>query len=252
MTRDESALAGFSNRHRHRLTVSRSTRLARSSSHGVAQIPLDLRNVESVAPGCLRFVKRGVRRRAQALLRGSGRTVGDANAGGRNDHCLSCNGDRLAHFRNDFLGDDRSCFGKSGIVDKHRKFVAADSGNHVTCAHAAAEALGKHAQHFVACGVSESIVDRLEEVDIDVEQRQWIAAPAVSQDKLRKPFVELTAVRQPGQRIDPGQLLQLTAGLLQRFLCGDADTDIASGEQYIVNIGRCLVGMLRVIASIQT
>ena len=58
-------------------------------------------------------------------------------------------------------------FGFVGVFQQDGELVAAQPGNRVALAHAAAEALGDGSQQLVARGVTEAVVDRLEVVDVD-------------------------------------------------------------------------------------
>ena len=58
------------------------------------------------------------------------------------------------------------------IEDEHRKFVATDAHQNVRLPKASDEARPKLPEQFVAGGMSEGIVDLLEVIEVDVEQRQ--------------------------------------------------------------------------------
>src|SRR6185295_5981029 len=58
----------------------------------------------------------------------------------------------------------------------HRKFVAAEAGDEIARLDAILEAGRNRLQKFIADMVSERVVDALEFVDVDIEQRELLAA----------------------------------------------------------------------------
>jgi hypothetical protein len=63
--------------------------------------------------------------------------------------------------------------GQAGL--DHRELVAAQAGHGVALAHAAAQALGGHAQQGVAQRVAQGVVDGLEAVQVDEVHRHLVA-----------------------------------------------------------------------------
>ena len=86
------------------------------------------------------------------------------------------------------------------------KLVPAQSGHDVLAADATAHALGRRLQQQVPDRMSERIVDALEMVEIETENRDGFGAPQVAQDRFH-PFIERHAVRQVGERIVVRQVL---------------------------------------------
>jgi hypothetical protein len=70
-------------------------------------------------------------------------------------------------------------------------------------------------QQPVAGHVPERVVDELEVVEVDEQQRHGALAPARAGDRGAQPHVELRAVREAGQRVVEGEPAELGLGLLQ-------------------------------------
>ena len=80
------------------------------------------------------------------------------------------------------------------------------------------QACRRGAQDAVTGGVAKRIVDVLEPVEVEEQQRQLLALAARADDRARQPFREQGPVREVGQGIEAGQVAQL---LLGAFLVGD-------------------------------
>ena len=89
------------------------------------------------------------------------------------------------------------------------EFVAADAGDGALRARHFLQPLGGSAQHAVAGGMAQRIVDVLEVVQIEEQQCQPVALPACLHDGARQAFGQQGAVRQVGQRIVVGEVTQL-------------------------------------------
>jgi hypothetical protein len=73
----------------------------------------------------------------------------------------------------------------------------------------AREPPGDPPQQPVAGAVAERVVDELEVVEIDEQQRDAIAPPPRAGHRRPQPRVELRAVRQPGELVEEGQPARL-------------------------------------------
>ena len=104
--------------------------------------------------------------------------------------------DRLVDPRHEF--DDVVAVAGRGL--DHGEFVAAEPGDQVGRLEAVLDAGGDGLQQFVADMVSERVVDALEFVDVDVEQRELLAADGLLQLALDL-LAEQHPVRQVGQRV---------------------------------------------------
>ena len=76
----------------------------------------------------------------------------------------------------------------------------------------AAQAPGHASQQPVAGPVPERVVDELEVVEVDQQQRHRAVAPARARHGGAQARLELGAVRQPGQRVEERELAQLGLG----------------------------------------
>ena len=103
--------------------------------------------------------------------------------------------DREGEGRQDALADGAGDVRTA--VDDDGELVAADAGDDVTGAHAAAQPLGEHEQELVAGGVTAAVVDVLEVVEVDEQQAHRTAA---LQDPVGD-LLEQGAVGQAGQRV---------------------------------------------------
>ena len=80
------------------------------------------------------------------------------------------------------------------------ELVAAQTGNRVGLSGAAAQAVGDQFQQFVADRMSERIVDALELIEIEAQDRQALAAFDAF-EFVFQPFAQQDAVGQVGQRV---------------------------------------------------
>lgn len=106
------------------------------------------------------------------------------------------------------------------VLEEHGEFVAAQAVGLVRLSQGAAHALGDGLQEGVADIVAEAVVDLLEAVQVQVQQRQFASAGAGAKQRLAELFVEGLAVAQAGQRVAVGHFQQL-------LLVGDLVADVA-------------------------
>ena len=161
------------------------------------------------APFDLGPVKRGVGMAHQALAVEG--VVGiDCDADARRNQAaigrlLVCGAERI----DDAFGDasDRRRVVQAGRDDG--EFVAAEPRQHLTVVEDDAGATGDRLQQRVAGGVPEKIVDLLEAVEVEAEQRQAAAGRRGHRYLPVEPAVEAAAVGQAGQRIVLGEVVQI-------------------------------------------
>lgn len=111
------------------------------------------------------------------------------------------------------LGQGRRPF-RRRLRQQHRELLAAHAPDHVVRAHGGAEHLGDRPRHLVARAVTVRVVDPLEVVDVDQEQRQLTTATVGPRRLAFRLIEEMPAVGEFGQRIRRRENLQL-AGRLQ-------------------------------------
>ena len=96
----------------------------------------------------------------------------------------------------------------------------------------ARQALGQHLEHAVAGGMAEGVVDLLEAVHVDVQQRHALAVAPRARDRLLQQVLELHAVRDLGQRVVARQVADAALGALA---LGDVARDVdVAGELRVV------------------
>src|SRR3954469_8629463 len=114
---------------------------------------------------------------------------------------------RLVDAGHEFL--DLGAAADSGL--DHRKFVATEAGDEIARLGAILEAGGDRLRKLLADMVSKRVVDALEFIDVDIEQRELLAA-----DGLAKLTLDLLAeqhpVRKVGQRVVMRQMRDLLVG----------------------------------------
>jgi hypothetical protein len=101
---------------------------------------------------------------------------GEANAGGRGVGGLA-EAHRLLERSGDALGDRRAVGLEAVVARDHEEFVTAHAHHEVGAGDGVAQSARDRAQIVVADRVTARIVDVLEIVAVDVEDRQRIAAP---------------------------------------------------------------------------
>ena len=95
------------------------------------------------------------------------------------------------------------------LLDQDCELVPAEAGDGVRGAHALVEALGHLAQEVVAGRVAQGVVDRLEVVEIDEQDRHPPAVTPSASQGVAHAVLEQGAVWQLGQRVVEGLMAQL-------------------------------------------
>ena len=112
---------------------------------------------------------------------------------------------------------------------KHRlELVAAETPDLAVIAHHRLQPLGDLAQQRVADRVAERVVDVLEPIEIDHEQRAALLAMGRVAQRFVERLAHHRAVRQSGQRVEPGEARDL---LLGPALLGEVGADAAEAEE---------------------
>src|SRR3546814_2545313 len=92
------------------------------------------------------------------------------------------------------------------LADDHRKLVATQSGHGIGTAHYRLQALGNRLQQLIANAMATRIVDVLEAVQIDEQQRQRAVAAPTKRNRLIDAIKKQAAVGQPGEAVVQRQL----------------------------------------------
>src|SRR5205814_554259 len=101
------------------------------------------------------------------------------------------------------------------------------------------------AQYRVARGVPESVVDLLEMIDVQIQQRYRPAVALVAQDRKLDAFLEVQAVGQSGQGVVTRQPFQLALGQLELrdIECDRVETHHSAVGVDVRHISRLVVMM---------
>ena len=132
---------------------------------------------------------------------------------GSHPHLTVLDGNRLGQQSND------PCCGVGGVLlidglrEENGEFVAAETGHKVSVTNATLHPVCHFGEHGVAGFVAQTVVHRLEVVEIDQENGHGIAS--VFQRRHRA-FGELRSVGQPGQRIMARLVVQQLTTVLDR------------------------------------
>ncbi len=190
---------------------------------GVAQVVLQLQALQVVrlqvglveAEALLRFL--GVVHRHVGRLQqrhGVLAVLGiDRNAdAGAQQHLAAEEHERALQVVVDLLGDAAHHLVGAHAIQHDAELVAAEARHQVALAHAAGEALGDVLQQQVAGLVAQRVVDQLEVVEVEEQQRELLVlARGVGEQRLHV-LVELGAVRPAGERVDVGELVHALLG----------------------------------------
>ena len=144
-----------------------------------------------------------------------------------------------------------------GFRDDDREFVAAETRDRVDLAHASPQPVGHRAQERVAHRVAEGVVDFLEAVEVEAQDRERAAAPEM-RDRLLDALAEHRPVGQSGEDVvaghegDAGIRLPALRHVLEgrdqaapaHRLVGNLD-DAAVGEMQEIRVRRPAGGGLR-------
>ena len=128
------------------------------------------------------------------------RVKGNAETG-RNPQLRSVDVDGLVCRAKEALDrwHDGRGFGKSGQNDN--EFIAANPGQRVAFPHGFLDAGGKSQERFVADDFAVFVVDCLEIVEVDVDDRDQLTAPVGCGHRLVHPVGQEGAIRQSGQGV---------------------------------------------------
>ena len=124
-----------------------------------------------------------------------------------------------AYELDDLRGDDPAR-GDIGVGQDHRELVAAYAGDDVALAQARSQRTGDGHQDIVSGRVAEAVVDLLEAVEVEHEQRAHALVPPRAADLARQLLLEAPPGVEPGQRVVVGEMLQPG---LEDLALGDVD-----------------------------
>ncbi len=166
-------------------------------------------------PELLRAVERGVGALEEARRRVAVEELGDA---AREPETLlvraeSGSAHRVVHAAKELL----AVVG-GGLRHDHRELVAADTGGDVDRPHRFAEPVGRLGEHAIAGEVADLVVDRLEVVEVEDDERELPLVAVGSHHLAAQRLLEVALVEEARERIRLGELARLAvaAGVLDR------------------------------------
>ncbi len=110
------------------------------------------------------------------------------------------------------------------ILDEQGKFVAGQAAEHGVARQLLVHPLGEDLERAVARGVAEGVVDLLEAVEVEVDQRELAPGAARARDRLLQGVLELEPVRDLGQRVVAREVTDAPLGALALGdVAGDED-----------------------------
>ncbi len=164
----------------------------------------------------LGFVERDVGLAQQVCRIGVGAARdGDADGGADMD-LVAHQAEGLAELAEQALAEFLGGAEALDVEDDDGEFVAAQSRDGVDLADRVFEARGSLADQLVAAGMAERVVDRLEAIEVDIEQADLAVVARDGKQRAAQPILEQSAVGQAGQRVVEGEELCLALALLQR------------------------------------
>jgi len=99
--------------------------------------------------------------------------------------------------------------GTAGVLHQDRELVAAQPAGEVAPAQAAADPVTDLDQQLVPRGVAEAVVDRLETIDVEIEEGEAVGVAAVAARGVLETLDEEGATGEPGQPVLVGELHRL-------------------------------------------
>ena len=179
-------------------------------------VDLALVEAEAVAAGLLHAAQRRVGGLEQ-FARGAAVAREDADAGAAgDDDVMAAHRVRLGDGVDQAPRAVDDGVGVRAAVDDHDEFVARQARHGVGRSGHLAGAPAHFAQHGVAGGVPEAVVDARQAVDVQQQQGDLAAALARLGQRLLQAVVEQRAVGQQGQRVMVAQEVELVVGGLER------------------------------------
>ena len=109
--------------------------------------------------------------------------------------------ERLGHRAEDPLRDDDGGLGRCDLLDHHGELVAAEPCTRVLGTDARLEPLRDLDEQLVAGRVAEAVVDRLEVVEIDEQDREEVLPAMPPLERMRDAIREEHPVREPRERV---------------------------------------------------
>ncbi len=120
--------------------------------------------------------------------------------------------ERLGNDLDHVIGDNDRVLRRPNAKKDDREFITADARDDVAATDRLLDSFGDHAQNVVTGLMAAQIVHFLEIVDVEIEQRAVLALALDARDRLAQFVLEIASVRQIGDAIVEGHMLELTLG----------------------------------------
>ncbi len=121
--------------------------------------------------------------------------------------------ERLGKRHGEFLRHPCRGPGRRRMADDDGELVAAQAGDEVVGTQLVVEAAGDDAQYLVAHLVPLRVVDVLEAVEVDEQQRHLVAVALSTRQRMAEKILEIRPVGQAGERIMVGQHVEPHLGI---------------------------------------
>jgi len=146
--------------------------------------------------------------------------------------------DRLLQRGEDFARDNGGVVGTADVAQQDQELIAAEAANDVMRAYTRAQAAAHLEQQLIADGMTHRVVDVLEAVQIDEQQRQHGLAAARVVDRIARALVKQEPVGQAGKRIVMRKLLDALARFVLLGDVLDQPDDAVRHIVFVFQFGR--------------
>ena len=136
---------------------------------------------------------------------------------------------RFTQVFKDLIGDIQCCSRIANALHENQELVAPEAGDGIRAADELAHPHRHFAEYAVADIVAETVVDLLEAIEVDEQygESRLLAAGALQCDM--QPIFKQQAVRQPGERVVMGLVVELFVGCLDRCDIGENADIVGDG-----------------------
>ena len=140
---------------------------------------------------------------------------GDPDARGHHD-LFAAQAERRIEQPADALGRGQGVVEAADALEQHRELVTAEAGDGVRRARRVIDPRGCRRDQLVATRMSEAVIDELEVVEVDHQHGDPLGRAEGPVERMACAVLEQRAIRDAGERIREGLLLELAVLLLQR------------------------------------
>ena len=112
----------------------------------------------------------------------------------------------LAQVIDDAAGENGRLIGRFDVLLKHHEFVAAEPRHEILRTQHGAQPVGDRAQQLVATGMTQGVVDLLELIEVDEQQRRQLLGIVRGCQKMLDFVAEIDPVRKPRQFVKTRQM----------------------------------------------